>query len=113
MAPSLAIIIPVIFAVFFIRATIFNVRRCYCQRRMRRAPRVITEADRAEFERKRIESMNRETGLCQTQEADDSKGMRVWLSRWIENGRLRHRVLYTHHTKYELRLPPSTTVWKC
>ena len=55
------------------------------------------------YMRKRREKLEEGANLRQQQEQDTSKGERVWFSRYVENGRLRHWVLLTHGTKYELR----------
>jgi hypothetical protein len=105
---TISVILPIVIAIFGLVICI-NLGYMWHNRKKMVAPRIITAADRAKFESKRAESMNKETSLRRQQEDDETKGQRVWFSRWIENGSLRHWVLYTHHTKYELRLPPNTT----
>ncbi|KAJ9641760.1 hypothetical protein H2204_002823 [Knufia peltigerae] len=61
------------------------------------------------FEAKKRRSMKKENDLRRDQEEDTTKGTPVWFSRWVKNGNLRHWVVYTHHTKYELRLPSDMT----
>lgn len=53
--------------------------------------------------KKRDATLRKGADLRKGQEEDTSKGERVWFSRCILNGRLKHWVLLTHGMKYELR----------
>ncbi|KAF2471690.1 uncharacterized protein BDR25DRAFT_194562, partial [Lindgomyces ingoldianus] len=52
---------------------------------------------------KREAKLREGADLRRREEQDTTKGEKVWFSRYVANGRLRHWVLLTHGTKYELR----------
>ncbi|KAJ9602324.1 hypothetical protein H2200_013179 [Cladophialophora chaetospira] len=99
----------VLFAIAFCSAVVYNCYYMYRRRGMMRAPRMRNAEEAAAFDAERQALMDGENDVRRRQEDDKSKGTPVWFSRWIKNGSLRHWVLYTHHTKYELRLPADMT----
>lgn len=69
----------------------------------KRGQKMMRSRHMRRYMKKREEKLAEGAALRQRQEQDTAKGERVWFSRHVENGRLRHWVLLTYNTKYELR----------
>jgi len=69
----------------------------------KRGQRALNSKRTQKYIKKREETLQKGADLRLAQEQDESKGERVWFSRCILDGRLKHWVLITHDTKYELR----------
>ncbi|KAH8888961.1 hypothetical protein GQ53DRAFT_748507 [Thozetella sp. PMI_491] len=68
-----------------------------------RGKRMMNSGRMKSYIKKREAALQEGASLRKAEEEDTSKGERVWFSRCILNGRLRHWVLLTHGMKYELR----------
>lgn len=74
----------------------------------KRGQRAMNSKRMVKYREKRIKAMQPDVERRLKEEADRTKGQQVWFSRYIYNGRLRHWVLMTHGTKYELRRSENT-----
>lgn len=63
-------------------------------------------------EEKRQEALRPGMELRRQQEQDTTRGERIWFSRYVQNGKLKHWILITHGTKYELRRDRNATSGK-
>ena len=69
----------------------------------KRGQRVISSRQMVRYREKRLKAMQPDVERRLREEEDHTKGQQVWFSRYTYNGRLRHWVLMTHGSKYELR----------
>ncbi|KIV84973.1 hypothetical protein PV11_00718 [Exophiala sideris] len=102
MTKNYSIVVIVVVVLFVSGAFVYH----FTKKHWKRLPRIT---DVATFDEERHAGMLKNNDLRRSQEEDTGRGTPVWFSRWIKNGNLRHWVLYTHHTKYELRLPTDMT----
>ena len=89
--------------------SVYDARRRRQEKKMaafaktKRGQRAMNSKRMVKYKEKRLKAMQPDVDRRLREEEDHEKGEQVWFSRYIHNGRLRHWVLMTHSSKYELR----------